>query len=189
MIPLPALTARDRRTLRLGGMGLGAYLLLFGGWSTWQYMEKHRTNYRQLVRTAGDIRTRIELYQSRVIRLHRLMDAAQMDPAQLSQPKLVGGASAAIQQAATQGGLQLGPIRETAAKGSENELGTLQLEAFGQVRSITTFLHRLGSLGFPIIVDSVQISSDPMRPGFIKLSLVLILLNYEQWNMREENHV
>lgn len=94
-MPLPSLTPRDRRTLRLAGMGLGAYLLLFGGWTIVNFLGQRRTAYRQLQREASDQKTRLELYDSRVVRLHRLMDAAQMDPAQLSKPKLVARASAA----------------------------------------------------------------------------------------------
>jgi hypothetical protein len=184
-MPLPTLTARDRRTLRLAGMGLGAYLLFFCGWTTVNFLGQRRTAYRQLQREAADQKTRLELYDSRVVRLHRLMDAAQMDPAQLSKPRLVARASAAIQQAAMQGGLQMGPIRETLSRGTERELGSIQLEAAGQVTSLTTFLHRLGTLGFPVILDTVQFSSDPMRPGMIKISIALILLDYEQWDARE----
>lgn len=184
-MPLPTLTARDRRTLRLAGMGLGAYLLFFCGWTTVNFLGQRRTAYRQLQREAADEKTRLELYDSRVVRLHRLMDAAQMDPAQLSKPRLVARASAAIQQAAMQGGLQMGPIRETMSRGTERELGSIQLEAAGQVTSLTTFLHRLGTLGFPIILDTVQFSSDSMRPGMIKISIALILLDYEQWDARE----
>ncbi len=182
------MTARDRRTVRYAGLGLGAYLLLFGGWKTLQILGSKRTAYLELRRQADEQRARIDLYSSRVIRLHRLMDAAQLDPAQISKPKLVGRASAAIQQAATQGGLQMGPIRETVARGSDRELGSIQLEAAGQVTSLTTFLHRLGSLGFPIILDTVQFSSDPMRPGMLKISVSLILLDYDQWDSREVPH-
>jgi len=71
------------------------------------------------------------------------------------------------------------------SRGTERELGSIQLEAAGQVTSLTTFLHRLGTLGFPVILDTVQFSSDPMRPGMIKISIALILLDYEQWDARE----
>jgi len=88
-------------------MGLGAYLLFFCGWTTVNFLGQRRAAYRQLQREAADEKSRLELYDSRVVRLHRLMDAAQMDPAQLSKPRLVARASAAIQQAAMQGGLQM----------------------------------------------------------------------------------
>ena len=188
MIKLPELTDRDRRTIRYAAMGLSAYLVLFGGWKALQILGAQRTTYLDLRRQADEQRARVDLYSSRVVRLHRLMDAAQLDPAQISKPKLVGRASTAIQQAATQGGLQMGAIRETLARGSDRELGAIQLEASGQVTSLTTFLHRLGSLGYPIILDTVEFTSDPMRPGMLKISVSLILLDYDQWDSREVPH-
>lgn len=182
------MNARDRRTIRYAGLGLGAYLVLFGGWKTLQFLSQRRTSYLELRRQASEKRSRMDLYASRVVRLHRLMDAAQLDPSQISKPKLAGRASEAIQKVAMQGGLQMGPIRETVARGSDRELGGIQLEAAGQVTSVTTFLHRLGSLGFPIILDTVQFSTDPMRPGMIKISVSLILLDYDQWDTREVPH-
>lgn len=188
MIRFPEITTRDRRTIRYAGMGLSAYLLLFGGWKTLQVLGQKRAAYLELRRQAAEQKARIDLYSSRVVRLHRLMDSAHLDPAQISKPKLVGRASAAIQQVAMQGGLLMGPIRETLARGSERELGGIQLEATGQVTALTTFLHRLGSLGFPIVLDTVQFSSDPMRPGMLKISISLILLDYDQWDTREVPH-
>ena len=82
----------------------------------------------------------------------------------------------------------MGAIRETLARGSDRELGAIQLEASGQVTSLTTFLHRLGSLGYPIILDTVEFTSDPMRPGMLKISVSLILLDYDQWDSREVPH-
>ena len=43
----------------------------------------------------------------------------------------------------------------------------------------------LQTLGYPLILDSVQISSDPMRPGMIKLNLTIIILDFEQWKSEE----
>ena len=182
---LPALTDRDRRTLRYASIGLGVYLALFGGWQAFRFLVQRRAEYRQLLREATGLRLKYELYDARVTRLRRLMESFRLDPAQLNKTTLVAQASAALQQSAAQGGLQLGPIRETLARGSERELGTIQLEASGQVPALMSFLHRLRSLGFPLVIDSLQLTSEPMRPGMIKLSLGLILLDYEQWDGKE----
>ena len=108
-----------------------------------------------------------------------------MDPAQLTNSTLVARATAAIQQSATQGGLQLGPIRESLARGSERELSSIQLEVTGPVPAVMTFAHRLRTLGFPIIIDTLNLASEPRGPGLVKLSLGLILLNYPQWDLKE----
>ena len=179
------LSDRDRRTLRYAGIGLGIYLTLFGGWLAFGFLGRRHAEYRQLRREAADLKDRYELYGARVTRLERLMESFQMDPARLTKATLVARATAALQQSATQGGLQLGPIRESLNRGSERELGTIQLDATGQVPALMTFLHRLRSLGFPLVIDTMQLSSDPTRPGMIKVSLGLIVLDYEKWDTKD----
>ncbi len=184
-MPLPALTERDRRTIRFAAIGLGLYLAVFGGWQTFGFLGRRHVEYRKLQHEAAQLRTQYELYGSRVTRLERLMETFQMDPARLAKNTLVAKAAAALQQSAASGGLQLGPIRESLNRGSERELGTFQLEAMGQVPALMAFLHRLRGLGFPLVIDTLQVSSDPARPGMIKVSLGLILLDYEQWDKKE----
>ena len=171
----PTLTDRDRRTLRFAAVGIGLYLLIFFGWRAFGILGQKRTNYLQLRREAEGLRLRFELYDARAVRLKRLMESFQMDPAQLRPTTLVADATAALQQSAQHGGLQLGSIRETLARGSERELGTIRLEASGPVPALMTFLHRLRGLGYPLIIDSLQFAPEPTRPGNIKLSLGLIL--------------
>ncbi len=184
-MPLPTLTERDRRTVRNAAVGLGIYLVLFVGWQAFGFLGRRHTEYRQLQHEAVELKSRHELYGSRVTRLERLMETFQMDPARLAKPTLVARVGAALQQSALQGGIQLGPIRESLNRGSERELGTIQLEAMGQVPALMSFLHRLRGLGFPLVIDTLQISADPARPGMIKLNLGLILLDFEQWDKKE----
>ena len=127
----------------------------------------------------------IDPYQSKAIRLKRLMESFHLDPSKLSKATVVAQASSAIQKTAMAGGIQLGPIRESPARGAEKELASIQLEGMGQVASIMTFVQRIGSLGYPLIVDSVQISADPMRPGMIKVSLTVTILDFDQWEKKE----
>ncbi|MBN8247798.1 MAG: hypothetical protein J0L84_10185 [Verrucomicrobia bacterium] len=181
----PTLTDRDRRTVRLAAMGLGLYLVLFGGWRLFNAASQRRVEYRQLQREAAALRQKFDLYDSRVVRLRRLMESFQMDPSRLPTNTLVADASAALQQSAQQSGLQLGPIRETLNRGAEREVGSIRLEASGQVPALMAFLHRIRGLGFPLVMDSLQLNPEPMRPGMIRLSLNLILLNYGQWQETE----
>jgi hypothetical protein len=112
-----------------------------------------------------------------------------MDPAKLSNASLVADASAAIQKAATTGGVQLGPIRETRARASSKELTTMQLEGSGPVTAIVTFLHRLESVGYPLIVDSVQLNPEASKPGMVKVTLTITILDFEQWKKEEAPNV
>jgi hypothetical protein len=98
---------------------------------------------------------------------------------------LVAEASAAIQKAASSGGIQLGPIRESPARTSSKELASMQLEGTGPIPAAMGLLHRLQSLGYPLIVDSVQITPDATKPGMVKLNLTIIILDFEQWKTEE----
>jgi len=44
------------------------------------------------------------------------------------------------------------------------------------------------ALGYPLVIDSVQISSEAARPGMMKLSLTIVILNYENWKNPEATH-
>jgi hypothetical protein len=100
----------------------------------------------------------------------------------------VADASAAIQKAATGGGIQVGPIRESAAQPSSKALGTIQFEGTGQVAAVMALLHNLPTLGYPLVMDTVQIAAEPTRPGQVKLTLTIIVLDFEQWKKAEVGH-
>ena len=104
----------------------------------------------------------------------------KFDPAKLSTNTLVADAVAALQNAALSGGMQLGPVRETASRGSARELATVQMEGVGPVPAVLGFLDGMGSLGFPLVAESVQFSADRNQPGAAKLTVTVVILNVEQ---------
>ena len=71
-------------------------------------------------------------------------------------------------------------MRESPARASNRELTSIQIEASGPVSSVMTLLHKLPTLGYPLIVDTVQLTPES-KPGNIKLSLNIIILDAEQW--------
>ncbi len=183
-----ALTDHEKRTIRLAAVGISIYLVLFGGLRCWKYLEKKRADYQHLVKEANGLKQEVQTYETRVLLVKKLMESLRVDPAKLSRESVVGSASSAIQKAAAMGGLGLGPIRETPARASTKELASMQLEGAGPVPAVTTFLHRLDTLGFPLIVDSVQLSPLPARPGMpamLKLNLTIIILDFDQWKKEE----
>ena len=194
------MTERDQRTLRVGAALIAVYLLLFYGPAAWKRVNRTHSDYLELVKTAQDARQEIEPYEQRAADLRQLMETFQLDPAKLTNAKVVAEASAAIQKAAS-GGVQLGPIRESSGRASAKELASMQLEASGQVPAVMAFLHRLGTLGYPLVVESVQITAGGGAggrpgmpgagmggpPGMIKLSLVITILDYEQWKLEARN--
>jgi len=181
---MPGLTQRDKRTLRLASIGIAIYLALFFGWRGWKQLEAKRAEYQQLLAEAQRLKRELQPYENKVLLAQKLKDAFHLDPQKLSKASIVAEASAAIQKAATSGGIQVGPIRESSARASAKELTSMQLEGTGPVPAVMGLLHRLESLGYPLIVESVQINPDT-KPGMLKLHLTIVILNFDQWKNEE----
>jgi hypothetical protein len=179
------LTDRERRTLRYGGIGLAAYLVLFFGVQAWRHAERRRTQYEGLLREAAALQAKLAVYDEKVEATRKLMEQFRMDPATLSRTSLVARVSTAIQQAAMQGGIQLGPVRETPSRASGRELSAMQIEWAGPVPAVLLFLQSLGSIGFPLVLDSVQFNPAPTGPGQVKVQLGVIILDFQEWKPRE----
>jgi hypothetical protein len=156
-----------------------------GGSRAWKFLHGRHAEYSQLVAEAKSLREELRPYRNKAEVAGKLMEGFQMDPAKLTKNTVVADASAAIQKAAMTGGIQLGPIRESPARSAAREMASIQLDGMGQVQAIMTFLSRFDSLGYPLVLDSVQISSDPQKPGMIKLHLVVLILDFEQWKSEE----
>jgi hypothetical protein len=181
------LTPHEKRTVRIGGAALIGYLLLFGGYQVWKYFAKARVDYQQLVVQADRLKEEVRLYDDRAAVVKKLMESLRLDPAKLSRTSVVAEASAAIQKVAMSGGVQVGPVRESPGRPSTKELGSVQLEGTGPVPAVMGLLSRLEGVGFPIIIDSVQFTSD-MRPGQLKLNLTILILDFDQWTKEGSPH-
>jgi len=175
-----SLTDRDKRTVRFAAIGIAIYLALFGGFQVWKHFNKERSDFWKLVTESQNLRQKVLPYQDKVLVLKKMMDEFNLDPAKLKKETVVSDASAAIQNAAKSGGLQLGPIRESLARGSGNVLTTVQLESTGPIPAVLTFLAGLNRIGFPLVVDSVQFTPDNTRPGQVRMNLTVIILDFAQ---------
>jgi hypothetical protein len=180
-----ALTHREKRTIRLGAAAIGAYVLLFGGIRIAHFFENRRVDYQKLVKEARSLKQEIQLYDDKAAALKTLMESFNLDPAQLSRTTAVAEASAAIQKTAASTGIQVGAVRESPGRPSSKELGTIQMETIGPVPAITALLGRLESVGYPLIVETVQLTAEPTRPGQIKMNLTIQVLDFEQWKKAE----
>jgi len=185
---MPALTQRDQRTLRIAGAAIAVYLVLFFGLRLWKSLEARRTAYQQLIVDAQRLRRDLQPYENRVLLTDKLKETYHLNPAKLSRASVVAEASAAIQKAAAGGQVQLGPIRESTARPSAKELASIQLEGVGPAPAITALLHRLEVLGYPLVVDSIQINAEPTKPGMVKLSLIIAILDFDQWKSEGVPH-
>lgn len=179
-------TDREKRTVRYAGIGIAVYLALFGGFQVWKVFDKKRADYRRLATEARDLRSQIQPYQDKAVVVKKLMEEFRLDPAKLKKETVVADANAAIQQSARSGGVALGPIRESPARGSGKTLATVQLEGSGQVPAVLAFLAGLNRIGFPLVVDSVQFTADNSRPGQVKVNLTIFILDFDQ--QKEASH-
>jgi hypothetical protein len=173
------MTPREKRTVRFAGIGIAIYLALFIGYRVWKFADKKRAEYLQLVVDAQNLKAEVNRYDDRIAVVKKLMEKFHMDPTTLKRASVVAEASSAIQKAAQGGGFQVGPVRESPAHTSGKELASIQFEGTGPVKGAMGLLYRLEGLGFPLIIDSAQFSSDPMRPGQIKVRLTVIVLDFD----------
>lgn len=179
------LNEREKRTVRMAGIALAAYLVLFFGFQAWRAGERNRTEYAQLKHDASLLKLKLGVYAEKSAAVAQLMEKFRMDPARLSKTTVVADATAAIQTAAQTGGLGLGTIRESRSRASAEELASVQLEGTGPAPAILKFLNNLGTLGFPLVLDSIQLTGDASRPGPVKMNLTILILDYEQWKPKE----
>jgi len=172
---------REKRTVRLGAAALVIYLVLFFGVGGWKHLQQKRAEYERLLKDAATLRDHIKPYEDRALVVKKLMDNYHLDPASLASNTVVAGASAAIQKAAQSGGIQLGSIRESGPHSPGKELATMQIECSGPVPAMMGLLQRLETLGYPLVIESVQIGPENSRPGQIKVSLAVVILDFDQW--------
>jgi len=182
------LSGSERRTIRYATAGIAVYLALFGGFKLWKFLSNRRADYVQMVAEAGQLKAGARLDADRAAVVKRMMEEFQLDPARLSTNTVVADASAAIQKAAASGGVKPGSIRELPGRPSAKEAAMIEFEGSGPVPAVISLLHRLPLLGYPLVIDSLQITADSARPDQVKLSLKVMVLDFEQWKKTEAPH-
>ncbi len=180
------LAPAEKRTIQIGAAIVAVVLALSGGAQLWKRLTARRVEYNRLVQEARKLRAEVKVYQQKAQDTKMLMETFHLDPARLTKASVVAEASAAIQKAAAGGGVGVGPIRESPGRPSAAELASMQLDCSGPVPAMMTLLSRFESLGYPLILDSVQITPEP-RPGMVKMHLTIIILDFEQWKEEKPN--
>ena len=181
------LSAQEKRTIRFGAIVLAIIFVVYGGLGIVKWFAHRRAEYDQLLVRADRLKQEVQLYNDRVEVVKKLMEASRVDPAKLSRTSIVAEASLAIQKAALGGGVQVGPVRESPARASAKEIGSVQIEGTGPVPSVMNLIGRLESVGFPLVIDSVQLTPDA-RPGQLKVNLTILILDFDQWKKEGTPH-
>ena len=175
------MTEREKKTIQWGAIGVAAYLVIFFGVRGTKQSGNAGSDYQRFVNNEIALQQEFQRLETKRLQLEKLNESFKIDPAKFSRATVVADASAAIQNAANGGGVMIGPIRESSGRTSAKEITSMQLEGAGPVPAIMKFLHQMNTLGFPLLIDSLQISPDNTRPGNIKVNLTVMVLDYEQW--------
>ena len=183
-----SLNPSEKRTIRYAVIGVSIYLALFAGIKVLKFFTHRRSEYVQMVAEARQLKMEADFDADKAAVVKKIMTDFNLDPAKLSTNTVVADASAAIQKAAMSGGVKPGPIRESPGHSSAKELATIEFEGSGQVAAVMALLHQLPLLGYPLVIDSLQITPETMQPGQIKLSIKIIVLNFEDWKKKEATH-
>jgi hypothetical protein len=176
-----SLTVSEKRTLRWAAVALAIYLGLFYGVAGGRNLETRRAEYQQLLGQVRNISNELRPYENKVLLIEKLRTNLQIKVIELSRTSVVGEVSAAIQAAAQSGGVQVGPIRESPGSAAARELASMMIEGTGPVSAVMQLIHRVEALGYPLIVESIQITSAPGAPGQVKVLLQIVVLDYDRW--------
>ena len=175
------LTDRDRRTIKLAGFGLLAYLVLFYGVSTWRYLESCLADHELLRLEASEVGLEVTAELKKWKRFRALREKWTIDLDSLDPKTVVSAAFDAIQTAAGKCGVGLGATQEIARRANAKELRVFQLQGSGATDSVMKFLHNLPRLGYPLVVDRLQVKGVPKKPGMLSVTLSVAILNFEAW--------
>lgn len=175
------LSDREKRTIRVGVIGVAVYLFLFFGFRAWTHFQAVLAKHAELVRVAENTRTDFLRFENKTLLTEKLKQKFQLDPSRMTSKTLVADVSAAIQQAAASGGVKLGPVRETATRSSAHVVTSVQLEGVGAVSPMMNFLHKLESTGYPLLLESLQLTPNAKEPGKLSVNLTLVILDLESW--------
>ena len=182
------ISEREKRTIRLGVIGLSVYLALFYGGKAWNYMQSQNQDYQLLVQKAEKLKVELLRYETDVLRLEKLRKSFPLNPTGIDQETLVSETSAAIQQSAQSNGVKLVMMHESPGRTSAALLSSMRLEGQGQMLGVIKFLEGMTRLGFPLVLDSVQLTADPKKPGMLTINLEVMVMDYHQFETEDEKN-
>jgi hypothetical protein len=179
------LTPQEKRTIRFASIGLALYLTLFYTPRLWNQLASGNSQQQALTLEIQSFKQELPPYENRLLRLEKLRNEIQLKPSPPNTPELIAETSAAIQNSAMSSGIKVGPLRETGSRPSAKELASMRLEALGPAPNLLQWIAQLELLGFPILIDSIQIDADPRQPNMLKASLSLLILDPRQWTKED----
>lgn len=176
-----SLQPREKRTVRLAVVILGIYLLGFYGLRLWRHIEAKRVEFGELRFKLSQLEREVRQEEEKRRSVERLKKSLALDLEKLSEDTVVAETLAAIQEAARTHTVNLGTSKEAQENPSSRELAIFQLEGNGSLDGVSKFLHTLGHLGYPLIIDHLTLKPMGKEPGHVRLTLRVALVNFKGW--------
>lgn len=176
-----ALNDREKRTIRIAGVLLVLYLVVFYGIDGLNALEAKRDEYRQLGIEAENLNGEVLAELKKRRRLQKLRNVWKVDLEKLDPQTVVSEVRDAIQKAAGQCGVGLGASQEVGRRASAKELQVVQIKGAGTTDGVMKFLYRLRTLGYPLAVDRLQLKPVAGKPGQMTVSMSVAILNFTPW--------
>lgn len=170
------LAARERRTLKLAGAFLAIYLLALGATKGWRALDAAHVELAVLEQEALALETEQLRAAQRLRELEQLRTRWSAATTGLDTATVVAGARAAIENAARQLEVQLGPSRESSGSHDGRPAHLIQFEGVATVAATMTLIHTLGTLGYPLAVHRLQLGTTGQEAGKVKLGLQIAVL-------------
>lgn len=174
-----ALNQREKRTVRLASILVGAYLIIFGGLQLRGYLgEKGEelTALRQELAELESASDRRDLDRRRVLRLERELGFSA-ESSKASSGGRVAATTAEIERLARQLEIDLGPHGELSSRLGSGELARLDIQATGSLGSLSRFLKGVESSGHPVVVRRMDLRRLDGAPGRASLTMSLGVLD------------
>lgn len=177
------MTQSEKKLVQITAIGLGLYLVFFFGAGSLKKYENQLAEHHKKQRTIRDLNLKLKPYGNRVLLLEKLRKEMNLEVRFLDIPDFGALASEAIQRCARSHSVNIGPFREsTAATGT-----SIRFEASGQGASIHKFIKGVTTSGYPVLIESLQVQTMDGKPGQLKLSINLLVLNFKSWKSGVKN--
>jgi len=182
---LNKLSDREKRTIRIAAIAVGAYLILFLGHKTYSALEGERTAYQTLRQESDAVHIRLAKETRKRARLKALWNHWRLDVDRLALDTVVGDARVAIEKAAKACGVGLGFARESPGRARAHVLAVFQLSGSGQTESVAKFFDQITRTGYPVLLDTIHLKTTTKQPEKVTFSFSVSLVDYLNWTASE----
>lgn len=174
------LNDREKRLIRIMGIAVGIYLVLFYGRGLVASFEETRERYELTSLQAQTVNTKILREVKKHKQLAKLRERYPVAFDALAEPTVVGDARVALEKLARACGCSLRITKELAARSRTNEHCVFQVSGGGKASSVAKLMHNLAHSSYPYSLENVEIKASK-KAEMLTYSFTLALLRYDTW--------